>query len=316
MAAGRASASLAGRSGAPRPGLGTLPAGGRVFAACTGRRCGGPWALVRILILGLVLLVPAALRAQDAKRLADIQADLDSLGADIASLRQELVASGSGGTGQLAGSALDRMNALEDALARLTDKTETLEARINRIVADGTNRLGDLQFRVCELEPGCDISKLGDTPVLGGTGDGAVPPPQAGGDSGGGTELAVGEKGDFDRARAVLDQGDFQRAADLFATFAETYPGSPLMGEADYWRGEALKSLGDTAGAARAWLASFSDAPQGPKAADALLNLGIALGELGQSTEACVTLGEVPARYPGSAAASQAAQERLKLACG
>ena len=87
------------------------------------------------------------------------------------------------------------------------------------------------------------------------------------------------------------------------------------MSEAHFLRGQALKQVGDTAGAARAWLAAFSEAPQGPRAADALVNLGSALGDLGQGAEACMTLGEVPVRYPGSAAASLALKEQARLGC-
>ena len=65
-------------------------------------------------------------------------------------------------------------------------------------------------------------------------------------------ELAVAEQADFDRAKEVLGQGDFPGAAALFATYAESYPGGPLVPEAHYLRGEALTKQGDTANAARA----------------------------------------------------------------
>ena len=38
----------------------------------------------------------------------------------------------------------------------------------DRVVADGTNRVGDLEYRVCEMEEGCDIATLGKTKPLGG----------------------------------------------------------------------------------------------------------------------------------------------------
>ena len=82
-----------------------------------------------------------------------------------------------------------------------------------------------------------------------------------------GPELAVSEKADFDRAKEVLGQGDFRTAADLFATFTQSYPGGPLTQEAHYLRGEALSQSGDTAGAARSYLEAFSGQPSGPQAA-------------------------------------------------
>ena len=256
-----------------------------------------------LLAVALGLSQPA--RAQET--LADIRVELGALAVEIARLRQELVPTAGIAAAPVAGSALDRMNAIEAALARLTSKSEALELRINRVVQDGTNRIGDLDFRLTELEGG-DDGQIGTTPPLGG-GTGAAP-------GQGGAELAMGEQADFDRAKAALDSGSFRSAADLFAAFAETYPGGPLTGEAHFHRGEALMGLGETGNAARAWLESFSGSPDGARAADALLQLGLALNTLGQPQEACVTLGEVPVRYPGTAAAGQAVEARTTMGCG
>lgn len=127
--------------------------------------------------------------------------------------------------------------------------------------------------------------------------------------------MAMNEQADFDRAKGVLDQGDFRAAADLFKTFAETYPGGPLTGDAGYLRGEALMKAGDLPGAARAWLDGFSAEPEGKRAADDLLELGKALGALGQKTEACATLSEVPARFPASEAAGKVTAAQASLGC-
>jgi tol-pal system protein YbgF len=254
----------------------------------------------------LALAVPAG--AQES--LADIRGELSALAGELARLRSETTTTGAA-VPVIAGSALDRMNALEAELSRLTAKTEQLELRINRVVTDGTNRLGDLQFRICELDAECDIASLGQVAPLGGETGVA-----SGGDRTGGAELAVGEKADFDRAKAALDSGSFRSAAELFAAFAEAYPGGPLSGQALYYRGEALIGQGDTANAARAWLQSFLDDPEGPLAPDALLKVGLALNTLGQAQESCATLGEVPARYPGTEAAGQADQARATMGCG
>ena len=136
----------------------------------------------------------------------------------------------------------------------------------------------------------------------------------AAGDAGG-AELAVSEQADFDRAREVLATGDFPGAAALFATYAQSYPGGPLIPEAHFLRGQALTSLGDTSNAARAYLEAFSAAPEGPFAPEALLKLGEGLAALGQVPEACVTLGEVGIRYPGHMAATQAAVAMQGLGC-
>ena len=73
--------------------------------------------------------------------------------------------------------------------------------------------------------------------------------------------------------------------------------------------------MGETANAARAYLEAYSGNPQGALAPDALLKLGESLGDLGQTPEACVTLGEVATQYPGTTAATQAPIAMQGLGC-
>nr|WP_038076069.1 tol-pal system protein YbgF [Thioclava pacifica] len=275
---------------------------------------------MRALLLSAAVLAAAPVLAQDANRaqtLADIKTELGQLQSEIDSLRQELKASGAAGLQKAGGdSALQRMDSMELSLSHLTDRVEELENRINRVVADGTNRVGDLEYRVCEMEDGCDISSLGMTKPLGGGAAGSAPSVTSPApDASTGPDLAINEKSDFDAGKKAYDAGDYASAADLLTTFKQTYPGSPLTGDAMYYRGLALQQQGDTAGAARSWLDGFSADPSGARAGDNLLSLGKALGQLGQTNEACTTLGQVGVRFPGSSAASEAQTARQSLGC-
>jgi tol-pal system protein YbgF len=278
---------------------------------------------MRRLGLSLVLcLLPVLGHAQDkAQTLADIRNELSALAAEFNALKAELVSSGAASSGAAGGDALQRMDTIEAELARLTARTEEVELKLNRVVSDGTNRIGDIEYRLCEATEGCDPATLAATPTLGGdAGAGATAPVADAGaapatDTAVGAELAVSEQADFDRAKEVLGQGDFPGAAALFATYAQSYPGGPLVPEAHYLRGEALTKQGDTANAARAYLDAFSAKPDGPIAPDALLKLGEGLGALGQVPEACVTLGEVGTRFPGSMAATQAVVAMQGFGC-
>lgn len=272
-------------------------------------------------LLAVLMLVPVGAFAQDrTQTLADIRSELAALAAEFNALKAELVSSGAASSGAAGGDALQRMDTIEAELSRLTARTEEGELKLNRVVADGTNRIGDIEYRLCEQTEGCDPTALGQTSVLGGDPAAAVVAPVASDpvatDPGsGGAELAVGEQADFDRAKEVLGTGDFRGAETLFATFAQSYPGSPLSQEAQYLRGDALTSLGETSNAARAYLDAFSAAPEGPFAPDALRKLGEGLAALGQVPEACVTLAEVGVRFPGSMAATQADVARQGLGC-
>ena len=85
--------------------------------------------------------------------------------------------------------------------------------------------------------------------------------------------------------------------------------------DADLLRGDALEGLGDTRSAARAYLEAFSADQRGTNAPSALFKLGSALGRLGQTNEACVTLGEVSARFPNSDAALEANSQMRNIGC-
>src|SRR6056297_3384960 len=150
-----------------------------------------------VTLAATLALAPVGAGAQSTETLADIRQELSVLFVELKKLRREL--STTGGAGQLSGdgSILDRVNAIESEVQRLTGKTEELEFRIERVVRDGTNRLGDLEFRLCELEPECDISNFEPGSTLGGvtapdsTGAGGTTAgPEEHGDDG--PQLAVG----------------------------------------------------------------------------------------------------------------------------
>lgn len=291
-----------------------------------------------VAVMGL-MTAPAALMAQDNDQtLADIRQQLTVLSVEVQKLRRELSTTGGGSVETGGDSVLERVGTMESELQRLTSKTEEMENRINRVVSDGTNRIGDLEYRLVELEGG-DLGALGETSTLGGGDLPAVSAPVAAPaltpdrevaevtpNTGAGAsssiitpineaELAVSEKTDFERAQGALASGDFRSAADLFATFSQTYPGGPLAAEAEMRRGEALTGLGDNREAARAFLAAFSTDPEGPVAPQSLFELGRSLGTLQQTQEACVTLSEVAVRFPNAPQVSQAEAQRQTLGC-
>lgn len=275
----------------------------------------------RALTLSALMLAaaPHVAPAQDREQtLADIRQELSVLYVELQRLRNELNTTGAPQGVAQGGGTLARVDAIEAELRRLTSLTEALQIRVDRVVIDGTNRVGDLEFRLCELEAECDLADLGETPMLGGETDlppsAAAPLPATNGGTGG-PALAVSEQSDFDRARAAYDAGSFAEAEELFGAFTETYPGGPLSAEAHFLRGQSAAQQGAWSRAARAYLDSFSGSPDSPRAPEALLNLGTSLGQLGQTDEACLTLGEVEVRYPTSGAVAEARAAMSTLGC-
>ncbi len=262
-----------------------------------------------------VLVFWAGLMASAAfgQSVADVRADLDVLNRQIQELRTALVQSGSGGgLPTAAATPLVRLDQLEAELRRLTNRVEVLGNDVTRIVTDATNRVGDLEFRLTELEGG-DVSLLARPDPLGGGVTAPAAPAQVLPENGG--DAIATEQQDFDAAMAAASAGEHARAAEMLATFLTTYPGGPLSSEAQFRRGEALAATGDDRGAARSFLDAFSGAPEGAFAPPALSGLAESLGQLGQVNEACLTLTEVVTRYPGSPAAALAPAKRQALAC-
>ncbi len=264
-------------------------------------------------VTGAVAPSPAAAE----QTVADVKAELGVLAGQIQELRNELVRTGAArGLPSDAATALTRLDQLEAELRRLTDRVDVLTNDLRRIVDDASNRAGDLEFRVTELEGG-DTSFLPGTPEpLGGGLTGPRPRPVAASvapaQSG---ELVASEQADFDAAKAKAEAGDNAGAAAAFAAFLADYPGGPLSTEAQFRRGEALAATADWRGAARGFLDAFSGAPQGPLAPRALSRLASSLKELGNVQEACLTLTEVASRYPGSAEAAEVPSQRQAFGC-
>ncbi|HMQ95379.1 MAG TPA: tol-pal system protein YbgF [Amaricoccus sp.] len=273
-------------------------------------------------VLALVLAAGGPTWAQKAQTVADVRAELGVLNGQVQQLRDQLVQSGAaGGLSTAPASALTRLDALEAELRRLTGRVEVLSNDLARILQDASNQIGDIEFRLTELEGG-DTAVLGTPELLGGGFTRPMPRPSAGGAPGAASgtaplsvELTVTEESDFDAAVAAAESGDNAKAVTLFDGFLATYPGSPFASEAQYRRGEALAAQGDWRSAARSFLDAFSGAPTDPIAPQALYRLAISLSELGQIEEACLTLNEVDMRYPGSSLAGDVAAKRASLRC-
>ncbi|WP_170572901.1 tol-pal system protein YbgF [Ruegeria atlantica] len=267
-------------------------------------------------VLAAVISTAGMAQAQDQQTLADIRQELTVLHVEIQRLKREFSTTGSPAPNLSGSSILERVDAIEAELQRLTRQTEQLNQRVQNVVTDGTNRIGDLEFRLVELEGG-DLSTLGETSTLGGNTEitAAAPATPTTPNVSEQGELAIGERADFDTAAQALAEGNFQVAVDQFAQFDLSYPGSPLAPEAHLKRGQALEGLGDTREAARAFLASFTGDSEGAFAPEALFELGAALGRLGQTDQACITLSEVGVRFPSSTVVSAATQEMASLGC-
>lgn len=256
---------------------------------------------LRAVLFGAALLAAPAVQADTV---AELRSELSALSAVVADLARELSSGEAASQPGFDGSLIDRVERIREELARLTGRTEELEFRIRRAIDEASNRLGDLEFRLTELEGG-DTSALPPPRPLGSVSPGAEAAPQ----------LAAGERSAFDAARAMLNEGDHEGAAQALQQFLEFYPGSPLGGEASLLLGAAHRARGAEADAARTYLNLYLADTEGSDAPRALLALGDSLERLEQREEACVMFDELRTRFPTSDEAREAEEARARIAC-
>ena len=242
---------------------------------------------------------------------AELRSELNALSTTVAELARELSSGAAASQPGFDGALVDRVEQIRVELARLTGRTEELEFRIRRVIDEASNRLGDLEFRLTELEGG-DPSGLSQRPLGGDNTFSASPSPQSDSET---PELAAGETAAFEQARALADAGDADAAAQALTEFLNLYPGSPMGTDASLLLGEMHRARGAEPDAARAYLTLYLADPDGASAPRALMALGDSLGRLGQLEEACVMFDELRLRFAGSAEAAQAEDVRNSLSC-
>jgi len=190
-----------------------------------------------------------------------------------------------------------RIDALQAELRAMRGEVEVLQNQSEGGKTQTRSLYGDLEKRLAALET------LGG--VASGAGSAGIVAPSAG-VSGGGSEQAS-----YDAAFSALKGSDYARSIAGFKNFLSTYPSSPLASNAQYWLGEAYYVNREYPNAITAFQKVISDWPDSRKAPDALVKVGFTQAALGKNAEARDTLENVSRRYPGTEAATLAA-DRLK----
>ena len=115
----------------------------------------------------------------------------------------------------------------------------------------------------------------------------------------------------------LLSQANYSDAEVALSAFVEQNPSDPLAGNAKYWLGETYYVRGDYQQAAVTFAEAYQEYPDNTKAPDNLLKLGLALGALGNKSDACGTLSELLKRYQNAAVTliQRAKQEQTRLGC-
>ncbi|HSW08412.1 MAG TPA: tol-pal system protein YbgF [Aquabacterium sp.] len=118
------------------------------------------------------------------------------------------------------------------------------------------------------------------------------------------------ERRAYDDAMAVLRNGEFDKAAAVLSAFVRRYPTSGYLDSARFWLGNALYGKRDYKEAVTTFRALITNAPEHPRAPEAMLALANCQVEMKDIKAARRTLDDLLKTYPKSEAAS-AGRERL-----
>jgi len=119
----------------------------------------------------------------------------------------------------------------------------------------------------------------------------------------------------FAQAQTRLTEGAYGQARAAYEEFVSLAPGDPRRSEAYYWIGRIQLIDEEPAAAADSFIQAMQS--DGPKAPDAMVQLGVALSRLGETGEACRTLGAVSREFPGAdrSILDAASRERGRIGC-
>jgi tol-pal system protein YbgF len=112
-------------------------------------------------------------------------------------------------------------------------------------------------------------------------------------------------KSEFERARRLFDEKDYDKALGAFAAFVTKFPDSSRIADATYFRGLCYAKKADWSRAKDQFLSAVSVAPKGDTAPSALYDLIGAYEKLGEPEAAAKTKARLLAEFPSSKAAKR-----------
>ena len=223
-------------------------------------------------------------------------------------------ASAPAGGGELTAALLERVQQLEDEVRRLRGQTDELGNTVQRSGDEQKKALGDLDFRVQELEGRGGGTRPANPPAQQqGAARPAAPatPPAATPASPPRTpELALRE------GKAALARRDYA-GAEAAAREVLANRQTPRATDARFLLAEALYGKRDYQQAALAYDDTYRRAKTGSKAQDSLLGLANSFTAINEKQSACATLDQLRSEFPTPRAdlRDRIAQARQRAGC-
>ncbi len=218
-----------------------------------------------------------------------------------------------------------RLAETEDQLRRLTDRIERAEFAVRRLGETLALSVRDLEERVAALEAGRGAPPAAQTgpgpaapapstappaepPASAPGPEPAAPAPAGTAEPAETAEAAIPEvaavdpQTAYDSAYELLKRADYAGAEAALRAFLDRYPDHALAGNASYWLGETHYARREFERAAIAFARGYRAFPDGAKAPDNLLKLGMAFVALGKAEDACLTFSKLRDDHPDAPA--------------
>ncbi len=124
-------------------------------------------------------------------------------------------------------------------------------------------------------------------------------------------------KARYEFARSLLKQARYDEAESAFRQFIAAHGDDSLAGNAQYWLAETYYVRGRYKESAETYLDGYQKFPDGVKAPDNLLKLGVSLGRLGDKAEACAAFDRLADAFPDVSPPirQRAGRERAGIGC-
>lgn len=110
----------------------------------------------------------------------------------------------------------------------------------------------------------------------------------------------------------LLEQSNYEESIQYFQAYITNYPQGRYLTNSYYWQGEAFILVERFNDARNVFNKIINEFPQDPKAAGAMLKLGIVYEEMGDTDQARRTWQEIAVRYPESTTEIREAANHLR----
>lgn len=311
----------------------TLP---QRFASVRPPRDGWRFLTLLLPLFVLILVVGPLMRpawAQNAelreltRRLQSIESAMQDVQREVFSLGGGRSLSASGDAPRRGSGASEvRVSEIEGAMAELTAAVELIGRQVDVLENRFDKLVGDIDFRLSRIEQSLNALGAG----TGGSPAPAAAAPTAGTQTPTAAPETVIETEDtggvlpdgtpeerYAFARALLTRLNYDAAEAAFTEFLAEHGDHDLAGNAQYWLGETFYVRRNFSEAASAFIEGYQKFPEGSKAPDNLLKLGMSLGALDQKSDACATFAELLLRFEDADEnlIRRANQEQARLNC-